>query len=248
MCSKYSPEYMEQAAMIQFVKIIERFPDIYDHNLETYRRYTADKAWDKVVETVKAEMSMECTLEELKSKWKGIRSSYNRCRNKLIEDKRKGITSKKYYLYDALRFLEPFTKPKGFIKRSTEENVFQDCDIEEEDYEQESTSETDSKWGVIEIKPDPIEAVDETNETNCYSDTDDQQINKKSKKRKHETKDSSESNEDLHFFRSILPDIADFTTKEKRKLKIGILKLVDDIENQRQKKQRKSRSDDSSSS
>lgn len=47
--------------MIQFVKIIERFPDIYDHNLETYRRYTADKAWDKVVETVKAEMSMECT-------------------------------------------------------------------------------------------------------------------------------------------------------------------------------------------
>lgn len=172
-----------------------------------------------------------------------------------------------------MRFLEPFTKPKGyvyffislqscltkeiydiftfifrFIKRSTEENVFQDCDNEEEDYEQESTSETDSKWGVIEIKPDPIEAVDETNETNCYSDTDDQQINKKSKKRKHETKDSNESNEDLHFFRSILPDIADFTTKEKRKLKIGILKLVDDIENQRQKKQRKSRSDGSSSS
>lgn len=54
-------------------------------------------------------------------------------------------------------------------------------------------------------------------------------------KRKYSSEDKviDEENEDLQFFKSILPDIRDFTHKEKRKLKMGILKLIDDLENER---------------
>ncbi|XP_063824536.1 uncharacterized protein LOC135074160 [Ostrinia nubilalis] len=242
----------EQTQMVQFVKIIQRYPDIYDHNMETYRRWTADKAWEKVVETVKNEMELDCSLEELKSKWKGIRSSYNRFKKKYIEEKKKGaLFSKKYYLYDSLQFLEPFTKSKGFKRNTSDipENVFENCD--NIDDEQESVTEPDPIWPAVKIKSDPTENNDENNETNSYSDDDqtvDQKKYKKFKKRKREDKDTGNDSQDLQFFKSILPDIAGFTTKEKRKLKIGILKLVDDIENARRKRKRKSESDSSSSS
>lgn len=45
----------------------------------------------------------------------------------------------------------------------------------------------------------------------------------------------TEDNTDLQFFKSIIPDIAHFTTQEKRYLKMGILKLIDDIEESRKK-------------
>lgn len=39
----------------------------------------------------------------------------------------------------------------------------------------------------------------------------------------------SAENSDMEFFRSILPDIAALTPQQKRKFKIGILELIDDV-------------------
>lgn len=48
-------------------------------------------------------------------------------------------------------------------------------------------------------------------------------------------RDLDDDNEDLQFFKSILPDIKDFSNQEKRKLKMGVLKLIDDLENERKR-------------
>lgn len=52
-------------------------------------------------------------VDEVKVKWKGIRSSFNRYKAKLHQNNNEGGFFKKYYLYDHLRFLEPFVRPKG---------------------------------------------------------------------------------------------------------------------------------------
>lgn len=58
---------------------------------------------------------------------------------------------------------------------------------------------------------------------------------KMAKKRKYEDIDHNDNtdSEDLQFFKSIMPDIKDFSAKDKRRLKMGILQLIDDIESTR---------------
>lgn len=94
------------------------------------------------------------------------------------------------------------------------------------------------EWNHIEIKPDFSNNFDkheaETNEVTKKGSNDVScQDNAKKRKCSMDNKDTEEESEDLQFFRSILPDIRNFTIKEKRKFKMGILKLIDDIENER---------------
>lgn len=101
-----------------------------------------------------------------------------------------------------------------------------------------NTHSSIEEWNHIDIKPDFSNDFDkqktDTNEVTKKS-TNDVSYQENAKKRKCpiENKDAEEEGEDLQFFRSILPDIRNFTIKEKRKFKMGILKLIDDIENER---------------
>ncbi|KAJ8727468.1 hypothetical protein PYW07_001587 [Mythimna separata] len=223
-----------QNLMIEFVNIIKKYPEIYDATLDTYRSRFSEMAWAKVASQVKSELKEECTLEELKMKWKGIRSSYNRYRSRLNQIQNDSAC-KKYYLYDHLRFLEPFLKcnlkaTQDSDKSETSTNdpcnyvIVDGSEIEANEYPVE-------EWNQIEIKPDltgRMEKLDPeaSSSTEPYGGT---------KKRKFSFDGANEDdNEDLTFFKSILPDIRNFTIKEKRKLKMGILQLIDEIEKERE--------------
>ncbi|CAB3238943.1 unnamed protein product [Arctia plantaginis] len=223
--------------MVKFAKIVERHPEIYDQNLEAYKTRQLDASWEKVASSVRNELKEECTVEELRAKWKGIRSSFNRYKSKLINPS-DANPFKKYYLYDTLKFLDPFTKPKGSLLK---ESIFEECGI----YEDESKSNSSTEdWALAETKPNISDKRIPDNQIKSEP-LDHQSVNNiktseysncgNSKKRKYSSEDKGidDDNEDLQFFKSILPDIRDFTNKEKRKLKMGILRLIDDLENER---------------
>lgn len=50
-----------QHLMIELVKIVERFPELYDLNLDSYRTRFSEDAWAKVAACVQAELNEECT-------------------------------------------------------------------------------------------------------------------------------------------------------------------------------------------
>ncbi|CAH0605507.1 unnamed protein product [Chrysodeixis includens] len=223
-----------QHLMIELVKIVERYPELYDLNLDSYRTRFSEEAWAKVAASVQAELNEECTVDEVKVKWKGIRSSFNRYKAKLHQNNNDSGGFKKYYLYDHLRFLEPFVRPKASPSRDQDKS----CNFLYVDNSDANThSDSIDEWNPIEIKPDLSNNFDkhETDTSEPPKKTNNEQSHQEnSKKRKlMENKDAEEESEDLQFFRSILPDIRSFTIKEKRKLKMGILKLIDDIENER---------------
>ncbi|KAM3967369.1 uncharacterized protein ACR2FA_011717 [Aphomia sociella] len=220
--------------MRQFVKIIERYPDLYDHNSDTYRRWCADKAWEKVVDCVKAELNEDCTVDELKQKWKGIRSSYNRYKLKLFKSKFETRPVQAYYLCNVLKFLDPFIKPKGIPENETlPEPSYESFCSETEDLEIDPSNNYDhsTEWTEVDIKSQKRLKTEEC--IDIYSESEVETSHSKCKKKKNKSKESDEDNEDLQFFRSILPDIKDFTSKEKRNLKRGILNLIDEIDNSR---------------
>lgn len=88
------------------------------------------------------------------------------------------------------------------------------------------------EWNQIEIKPDFTGRLEKQDpdaacSSNPYGGT-------KKRKFSFEGPSNEDDNEDLTFFKSILPDIRNFTIKEKRKLKMGILQLIDEIEKEKE--------------
>lgn len=50
-----------QDLMKKFVKIIEKYPEVYDNSLDGYRSQQGEWAWDKIVAQVKDNLKEECT-------------------------------------------------------------------------------------------------------------------------------------------------------------------------------------------
>lgn len=120
------------------------------------------------------------------------------------------------------------------------ESIFEECGKYED--EGKSNGSTDD-WTLEETKPNIDNLIPDNQIKSEFLDH--QSVNNmntseysdcgNSRKRKYSSEDKGvdDDNEDLQFFKSILPDIRDFTNKEKRKLKMGILRLIDDLENER---------------
>lgn len=51
----------DRSVMTAFCNIVQRFPDLYDHNSDTYRRWCAESAWEKVADCVRNELNEDCT-------------------------------------------------------------------------------------------------------------------------------------------------------------------------------------------
>ncbi|KAG6444204.1 uncharacterized protein LOC115456426 isoform X2 [Manduca sexta] len=223
----------DQLLMKKFVKIVEGYPEIYDNSLDGYRTRHAELAWEKIADDVRRELNEECTVEELKVKWKGIRSSFNRYKNKLL-----GLNTgacKKYYLYDHLQFLEPFTRPKLITNQDqSDTRIFEDCCNYTEANHNDSSNEYNplDDWEA-DVKPDVTNKESKVDILEFSSPS--RNPSKDSSQTDKKSRSEEDDNEDLQFFKSILPDIKSFTTKEKRKLKMGILQLIDDVENDRKR-------------
>ncbi|XP_035438642.2 uncharacterized protein LOC118268308 isoform X1 [Spodoptera frugiperda] len=234
-----------QNLMIEFVKIVQRYPEIYDASLDTYRTRFSEMSWAKVANHVRTELNEECTVEELKVKWKGIRSSFNRYKSKLaMSPFSNENTCKKYYLCDHLRFLEPFLRSKGVFRQlqedqdKSEETNSDPCNYVNVDNIDESAVYNEEEWNHIDIKPDVSTRPDKQQEADTVqSSRPASESYDRNKKRRYSFEGQStteDDNEDLTFFKSILPDIRNFSIREKRKLKMGILQLIDEIEKERE--------------
>ncbi|XP_062526082.1 uncharacterized protein LOC101741286 [Bombyx mori] len=214
----------DKKLMKKFVKLVEKYPDIYDRSKDGYRTHSVEKSWQEIREHVRTELNEECTVEELKLKWKGIRSSYNRYKNKI----QTSDTCKKYYLSAYLQFLDPFIRRRGSQLDKSETDCSYFIDVHDNDTSNDSNIEAEE----IDIKSEVIEDSQIGEKTQHYVPIGIINSTEEVKQEKEE-RPTDEESEDLQFFKSILSDIKDFTSKEKRKFKMGILQLIDDIENER---------------
>ncbi|PZC85559.1 hypothetical protein B5X24_HaOG216667 [Helicoverpa armigera] len=225
--------------MTGFVKIIQKYPEIYDPNMDTYRTRFSEMAWTKVAAHVRNELHEDCTIDELKARWKGIRSSFTRYKSKLTRQSGDNFHAcKKYYLYDHLRFLDPFLRITGPNSEDNEnsENPLNATFLPADDNEETNNYCIVEDWEtVVDIKPDVSNT--KSPEREASQSTSDPSCSEGPKKRKYSSEGPTaveEDNDDLKFFKSILPDIKNFSNREKRKLKMGILQLIDEIEKEKE--------------
>ncbi|XP_063377625.1 uncharacterized protein LOC134664817 [Cydia fagiglandana] len=247
--------------VLGFVKIVEKHPVLYDQKLPHRTPHLCSITWEKVAEEVRNELKEDCAVEDLKAKWKGIRSSYARFKRKI--EKCKDIGTKQYYLYDSLTFLYPHTKHRA----TSLPGALDDYQGSDEDWDSELSMQmlnedpNDNKHfclnpsnsismpvcignNLVLNSSVKIEPIDEDQLVDTTDNDDNQLRTEKHELKRKEPMDifeataakvqKTEENADLQFFKSILPDIDHFTNSEKRKFKMGVLKLIDDIENNRQ--------------
>lgn len=157
------------------------------------------------------------TVEECKAKWKNMRGCLTRyVRHLKITKGTPAKAIKPYYLYDALKFLIPFTKTKNTssdVLKNTSPDFLKESALKEESsefYDRTDSPEPATKKIHIELpESDPLE--EPTRVMYIPSGP------------------GEEENADLNFFKSILPDIAVFTPHQKRKFKQRLLQIIDDI-------------------
>ncbi|KAJ2952297.1 hypothetical protein O0L34_g4579 [Tuta absoluta] len=227
----------------KFVKIVEQFPEVYNETLDAYKNAkTQNKYWAKIADCVREELKEKCTAQELKLKWRGIRMSSNWMFKRYnIEHCEPNF----YYLYDSIKFLEPFlTNPTDTLnssstsaqKQSSEKEAsvtpipegleFEELDLKPEVVDIDDDDDTDN---AIEENQEILKEYLENNECRASASKKARYENPVQDKTKPPV-DDFENDDMMLFFRSMLPDVKDFTPKEKRQFKIGVLGLVDVIQ------------------
>lgn len=190
------------------------------------------------------------TVPECKERWKNLRASFTRFLKSTKLSSGFGTKYKKpYYLAEYLHFLKPFTKSRE------QSGMLQSVSLEPDTEGQGCDSEPESSESVSKLHHDQ-EQVDEVrqnedpsiNITGWHEDTPEDFIAPVSKKVKRaislETVNRSvfhccqdkkrpvqneDEDPDLSFFKSVLPDMREMNAEQKRRYKIGILSLAQQI-------------------
>jgi hypothetical protein len=199
---------------------------------------------------LKAIFILFVSVLECKERWKNLRASFTRFLKSSKLSSGCGTKYKKpYYLAEYLHFLKPFTKSReqsGILQRVSLEpdTEGQCCDNEPESSESVFKLQRD-KEQVGEVRQNDDPSVN----TCCWQEeTPDDFITTASKRIKRtisvedvngsafhccQARKRSAQNEDedpdLSFFKSVLPDMREMSTEQKRRFKIGILSLAQQI-------------------
>ncbi|RZF45657.1 hypothetical protein LSTR_LSTR010608 [Laodelphax striatellus] len=196
---------MGASETLALVSTMEEFPELYNFNLKEYKdRQAQDSAWRTVAKKVNS------TEAECKTKWRHIRMSFSR----YIRGLETGNRSKKqYYLWDELQFLRPFAKSKH-------QSAMLNCGKHEQplDIVDVDTQYIPAENLLISTDTDPLDQHDSSDSTRFATQT-----------ASSSTFHPHGINPDLEFFKSILPDIANFTPAKKRTFKRKILDLIDEL-------------------
>lgn len=187
---------------------------------------------------------------ECKERWKNLRASFTRFLKSTKLPSGCGAKYKKpYYLAEYLHFLKPFTKTRK--QSGILQIVSLDPDTEGQGYDNElESSESASKLQHDKEQVDEVRHNEDVsvNTSSWHDDAPEDFITPASKKIKRtiSTEDVNRSafhccqgrkrsvqNEDedpdLSFFKSVLPDMRDMNAEQKRRFKIGILSLAQQI-------------------
>ncbi|XP_044750294.1 uncharacterized protein LOC123310728 [Coccinella septempunctata] len=214
---------------IKFCQVVKKFPCLYNTNLSEYsNRAMQDMAWLKIAEI------MEEKAPECKDRWRNLRGRYVKGKNKANIPRGSKRKHKEYYLAPYLNFLDPFLKPPRRKLRSMGTQDTEGGDNENSTDEVESAdsekSEEDSQSGDIESntkrkRTSSIERVD-VNSMNFFDQPPNNNPQQESLPHRHDPLDP-----DLAFLHSLLPDVRRMNESKKRKFKIAVLKLADQLLN-----------------
>ncbi|XP_047484169.1 uncharacterized protein LOC125035903 [Penaeus chinensis] len=216
---------------IKFVQAVEKYKCLYDTTSPRYiSRDEQDKAWSCLAEPFSS------TGAECKLRWKHLRGGLTR----YIKKRQASKSIKQFYLWDVMQFVLPFLKSRTQIGNLPPPNPEDDnedpADVEDDNVDYESDIVCES---VKEIPETPSTTENGPSPPSCASSV------RRGKKRDADdpleravvdfiSKNSGEEsvNPDLQFFKSILPDVAGFSASQKRRFKIKVLQLIDDIANE----------------
>ncbi|KAK9889844.1 hypothetical protein WA026_007207 [Henosepilachna vigintioctopunctata] len=227
-----------------FVGEIEKRPCLYDFTNSAY----ADKdfqeiKWQEIADIVGS------TVEECKARWRNLRGGLTRYLSKpmTLSGSR---AAKKYYLYDDLHFLLPFIKTRVVNCKKDPLSNSSDFDYlnEGSTYDGDS-SDFDVKPSIVmdtEVDTKQLfQDKEPPNRKRGHTPEENEPVahNTKVPKETSRKEDSfgeavkmyfaerlaKEANPDLEFFKSILPDIADFNAFQKRLFKRKVLEIIDEI-------------------
>ncbi|XP_066960700.1 uncharacterized protein [Macrobrachium rosenbergii] len=220
---------------IKFVEAVEKYKCLYDTTSPQYfSKDEQDKAWNCIAETFCS------TGTECKSRWKHLRGGLTRYIKKRQGKSGQGAKSiRQFYLWDVMQFVLPFLKSRiqtGTLPTPSPADDSEDPDdVEDDDVDPKNpvceaclegletprttknhpslpSFATSSKRGRKRVADDPFERT--------VADF----ISKKS--------GGESENPDFQFFKSLLPDVAGFSGSQKRRFKIKVLELIDEICNE----------------
>ncbi|XP_014281544.1 uncharacterized protein [Halyomorpha halys] len=219
---------------IRFVKCVEKQPCLYNYNVIEYsNRDEQERAWQDVA------FEMKATVADCKNKWKNLRGSLTRylLRSRAPQFGEKPV--KPYYMYEALSFLLPFTKTR---KPRTKFESYDYGHFADAGHQEEGSYQSMSECYEDEVipweepgqaqgeHPDLIEEEEEPQSKRKRASDSPTRLEQSIISCLTQMQQQQASNPDLEFFKSILPDIASFSPRQKRIFKQGILRLIDEVE------------------
>ncbi|KAG1692587.1 hypothetical protein GQR58_007233 [Nymphon striatum] len=221
---------------VNFVRVIESLKCLYDPTLPDYSsKETQDQAWSHVAEMFSA-TAIECKL-----RWKYLRGGLTRYIKKQKEKcGYSAKVTKPFYLLEEMQFVLPYLKSRTRSSTSSRPHRNEDPDNIElyfDKFEVDSVHETSREDFEIsdrteasptlrELDPSPIKRIKtaQTSADDLFERSVPNYI----------CEDPVEilENPDLHFFKSILPDMASLNPSQKRRFKVKVLQLLDEIANE----------------
>ncbi|KAH9644066.1 hypothetical protein HF086_009779 [Spodoptera exigua] len=220
---------------IEFCELIEQYPNIYDYTKTGYsNRNVQDKIWQEIAIKVGA------TAQECKERWKNIRCSYSKNKKRLDLPSGSGAkTIKEYYLSPHLHFLDNYLK-----SRPTKSNLSKyDCtdgnDSEEVDetlFTGQLASENTNSDSISNQSTPTPPLLPLLNKSRAISIKDvnksaHEYFSQRALQMKTIHRAEPETDSDLAFFQSMLPDMKSMTPAQKRRFKMGVLNLSEQILN-----------------
>ncbi|XP_049767875.1 uncharacterized protein LOC126101228 [Schistocerca cancellata] len=228
-----------------FCELIETYPQLYDYTRPDYsNRSVQDKAWRKIA------AQLNETVINCKERWKNIRGRYSKYR-KIVRSSDSGAKQvAEYYLASRLLFLDKFlkTRPaKGnlVLENTKVEEVDDSVSVEAEyrDLLREDSCSSSSelspplRQGTSRMSPTPPAVAKCEDNRKRKAGTDVQDANESASKYyldtqnllEHKLAKVGELDADMAFLQSLLPDMKAMTAQQKRKFKIGVLKLCDEL-------------------
>ncbi|KAK3930983.1 Transcription factor Adf-1, partial [Frankliniella fusca] len=221
-----------------FVASVKRHPVLYDYTLPGHSsREVQDEAWHRV--------AVECsdTVGNCKERWKNLRASL--CRHLRQQQQQaghgQGLRPKKpYYLAEHMEFVVPFTKTRPASNVSS--NSLLDSGFDPMDYMDEVKQE------VVDDEPRPATSADgdgsveddalvQNSLGSSWADHGDGpavlQVLDGSlappRKRKRDPLESYADEADLNFLKSLLPDMALMSARQKNSFKMAVLTAIEKI-------------------
>lgn len=175
-------------------------------------------------------------VNDCKERWRNIRGSFTKYLNKTVPSGSSAKPIKPYYLAENLQFLQPFTKSrksKGNSKQIQDKNTAKETDSSKSESESDAAL-NDANECAEKSTPEAVHVPKKKKETRKYPSL--QEVNSSAfeyfQKKHSKLQECSEKNTedpDRAFLISVLPDMKKMTDTQKRKFKIGILKLAGEI-------------------